>query len=380
MADSGLPRAPSSPRACTSWRTRTWTRVENTFDQYVISSGNGIHRSAVLACARDPARRFTFGDAAFLVRWLEREGREAPPEDCVYSPTPSRARDPCGTTWLEPSEPRPRRARGRRRRRVGIPRRGCHASFTRRRAGRRRRRAESRRRGRRLEADGGVADRPVRARSTPAVLAHLGVPVRGGEQGAEGREAGGGAPARAGVCLTRAGSSRGKSLAHLLRRHYNVPRALDFTGERTGVDWGAAAAVLEAEAVASFEGLARGRVAMMLVGDDFRFKDAERTFAGRGRRSWRAWGAGIERERSRREAGDARARGAGREARSGSRGPRRRSTLPPRALQTRMSYPRMLGRSFRTPITGRSARTRGWDRSSTGASSSTPWSYRRRRP
>ena len=27
----------------------------NTFDQYVIGSGNGIHRGAVLACARDPA-------------------------------------------------------------------------------------------------------------------------------------------------------------------------------------------------------------------------------------------------------------------------------------------------------------------------------------
>ena len=255
----------------------------NTFDQYVINSGNGIHRSAVLACARDPARRFTFGDAAFLVRWLEREGREAPPEDCVYSPTPSRARDPCGTTWLELFRSLVRDGR------VDVVGGGwvshdeavtpVHLAAAQFDAG-----AAA------LRAVVGDDDwRPTvawqidpfgHAASTPAVLAHLGyryavvnrVPRGARREAVRRRERE--------FVWTRAGSSRGKVVAHLLRRHYNVPRALDFTGERTGVDWDAAAAALEAEAVASFEGLARGAGrAMMLVGDDFRFKDAERTFA-----------------------------------------------------------------------------------------------------
>lgn len=256
----------------------------NTFDQYVIGSGNGIHRSAVLACARDPARRFTFGDAAFLVRWLESEGGEAPPEDCVYSPTPSRGRGPCGTTWLELFRSLVRDGR------VDVVGGGwvshdeavtpvhlAAANFD---AG-----ADA------LRAVVGDAGwRPTvawqidpfgHAASTPTLLAHLGythivvnrVPRGVRREAVRRRERE--------FVWTRGGTrSGGKVVAHLLRRHYNVPSALDFTGERADVDWTAAAGALEAEAVASFEGLARGAGrAMMLVGDDFRFKDAERTFA-----------------------------------------------------------------------------------------------------
>ena len=256
----------------------------NTFDQYIIGSGNGIHRSAVLACARDPARRFTFGDAAFLVRWLESEGGEAPPEDCVYSPTPSRGRGPCGTTWLELFRSLVRDGR------VDVVGGGwvshdeavtpvhlAAANFD---AG-----ADA------LRAVIGDADwRPTvawqidpfgHAASTPTLLAHLGythivvnrVPRGARREAVRRRERE--------FVWTRGGTrSGGKVVAHLLRRHYNVPSALDFTGERADVDWTAAAGALEAEAVASFEGLAHGAGrAMMLVGDDFRFKDAERTFA-----------------------------------------------------------------------------------------------------
>lgn len=291
----------------------------NTFDQYVIGSGNGIHRSAVLACARDPARRFTFGDAAFLVRWLESEGGEAPPEDCVYSPTPSRGRDPCGTTWLELFRSLVRDGR------VDVVGGGwvshdeavtpVHLAAAQFDAG-----AAA------LRAVVGDDDwRPTvawqidpfgHAASTPAVLAHLGykhVVVNRVPRGAR-REA----VRRRGreFVWTRAGSSRGQVVAHMLRRHYNVPRALDFTGERTDVDWASAAVALEAEAVASFEGLARGAGrAMMLVGDDFRFKDAERTFA--------AWETLLARVGSGDRGGDR--DGGGR--RAGPRGPGKRSAF-----------------------------------------------------
>ena len=153
------------------------------------------------------------------------------------------------------------------------------------------------------------------AASTPAVLAHLGykhVVVNRVPRGARRRRRRRGRE----FVWTRAGSSRGQVVAHLLRRHYNVPRALDFTGERTDVDWASAAVALEAEAVASVEGLARGAGrAMMLVGDDFRFKDAERTFA--------AWETLLARVGSGDRGGD-RDGGGGR---AGPKGPGKRSAF-----------------------------------------------------
>jgi hypothetical protein len=47
----------------------------NTFDAYFYSQGVGIHEGVALSLARDPDRRFTLGDVAFFVRWLEEKGR-----------------------------------------------------------------------------------------------------------------------------------------------------------------------------------------------------------------------------------------------------------------------------------------------------------------
>lgn len=75
--------------------------------------------------------------------------------------------------------------------------------------------------------------------------------------------------------------------AHLLRRHYNVPNELDFDGKRgltpnpkdpndRGLE--GAVATLIAEATASMQGVTHGH-AFILVGDDFRWTESEKTFA-----------------------------------------------------------------------------------------------------
>ena len=253
----------------------------STFDSYVSGSGNAIHMSAVLACARDPSRRFTFGDASFLVRWLESEGGDAPPENCAYVPPQRHEKnDPCGGTWLDLFRALIRE------RRVDVVGGGwvshdealtpVHLAAA--------------------QFDEGVSSlatligdatwRPSVAWQidpfghgayTPELLAHLGythVVVNRVPRGAR-REM---VRRREREFRWGYGVDGRVVVAHLLRRHYNVPTALDFKGADV-MDWGHASAVLEAEARASFEGLRRGAVrSMMLIGDDFRFQDAEGTF------------------------------------------------------------------------------------------------------
>ena len=177
----------------------------STFDSYVSGSGNAIHRSAVLACARDPSRRFTFGDASFLVRWLESEGGDAPPGNCAYVPPPRHEKnDPCGGTWLDLFRALIRE------RRVDVvgggwvshdealtpaPPRGCAVR-------RRRLVAFNAHRRRNLAAVGGVADRPVRTRRVhPGVTRAPRVHARRGEQGTEGYAARDGPSTGAGVSV-----------------------------------------------------------------------------------------------------------------------------------------------------------------------------------
>lgn len=79
-----------------------WRR---TFDAYLADPGRAIHRAVVTALAKDPRRRFTFADTAFLVRWLEESGGEHTPGDCTYvSHAPPSSDDatvePCPMTWL----------------------------------------------------------------------------------------------------------------------------------------------------------------------------------------------------------------------------------------------------------------------------------------
>jgi hypothetical protein len=89
-------------------------------------------------------------------------------------------------------------------------------------------------------------------------------------------------------------STSGSIDAHLLRRHYNLPRALDLDKHGMGVVGGvgsgvgtdavpgtvtdAAVHALIRESNAALEGITHGH-AFVLVGDDFRWTDAGRTFA-----------------------------------------------------------------------------------------------------
>ena len=99
--------------------------------------------------------------------------------------------------------PDPRKARGRRRRRMGFPRRSAHASPPRGCAVRRGRLVARRfDRRRNLAAVGGVADRPVRTRRVhPGVTRAPRVHARRGEQGTEGYAARDGPSAGAGVSV-----------------------------------------------------------------------------------------------------------------------------------------------------------------------------------
>ena len=177
--------------------------------------------------------------------------------------------------------------------------------------------------------------------------------------------------------------------AHVLRRHYNLPAALDFRNARATRRRrrrnSLAAAALEAEAAAATEGIKHGH-AMILVGDDFRFDDAGGVFE-----AWErllAWydetfffakktGRGARTRRSEppplalpplalgaREAGDLpHPRG------FGSAGRRLRSTSSPRgeaSRRTRRPFRACRADSSRTPITFRTGKTRGWARTSRG--------------
>ena len=195
MADSGLPR-PRRRLACTSWRTRTWTRAGGTRssirhrqrERYPQERGAGVRA--------DPARCFTFGDAAFLVRWLRaREARHRPrtasprrrprgrdlaaPRLELFRSSSATGADVVGGGWVSTT-----------RRSASPPGAACSTRESSR---------ESRRRGRRLEADGGVADRPARARGVhPGGTGAPGYKCRGNRE--TGR--GGGSARAVGVCLT----------------------------------------------------------------------------------------------------------------------------------------------------------------------------------
>ena len=294
------------------------------FDRYHERFGVVIHPGVLSALARDPRRRFTLADAAFLVRWLEERGDHATPTDCVYAPnddalsdhhrsTPrsddpwrhpatlressartaetAPATEPCPPTWLALAR---RLLADRRLDVVGggwvshdeanVPARLAAAQTD-----------EGVRSLRDLLAPDRPAWRPTvawqidpfgHAAATPALLDHLGfrAVVINRVSRAD----------RDDIIAHRARhfawtssetddpASRGVR-AHLLRRHYNLPETLDFDGAgktpQTDAATRRAARTLAEVAAEAFEGTdaTRGN-AMLLVGDDFRFARAEETF------------------------------------------------------------------------------------------------------
>ena len=331
----GLPSVPRRRRACTRGALAPGPGLEGTFDQYVINSGNGIHRSAVLAW-RGIGAPFTFGDAAFLVRWLEREGHEHR-RGLRLLPTPSRARDLCGTTWLELFRSLVRDGRVDV---VGggwVPRRGCHARSplaparlsgaaalkpsSRDDGGGRRWRGRSTRSGTR---------RPPRRYSRT-----WGTGTRG-EQGAEGRQAGGVCAGQREVRLVPRGVERGKSSLTCsggtitCRARWTSRRAHGRElGRRRRRARGGGGGVVRGT------GAGAGR-AMMLVGGDFQVQRRGEDVRGVGDVLARV-GSGNREERSRRRR-ETRGPEGREEERVQVRVVRRRCCR--RALQTRMSYPR----------------------------------------
>jgi hypothetical protein len=70
-AASDAPCSPEAPCIHLVPHTHLDPGWRSTFDAYYRSTGVAIHIAVVAALARDPRRRFTFADTAFLVRWLE---------------------------------------------------------------------------------------------------------------------------------------------------------------------------------------------------------------------------------------------------------------------------------------------------------------------
>ena len=308
------------------------------FDRYHARFGVIIHPAVLSALARDPRRRFTLADTSFLVRWLEERGDHATPTDCAYAPNEHvhladrRSTDRPDDSWRHPAT-----------RRVSTDRSDhlwrhpatepCPSTWL---ALARRLFAD-----RRLDVVGGgwvshdeanvpahlaaaqtdegirslrdilAPDRPAwrptvawqidpfgHSAATPALLDHLGFRAvvvnrvsradrddivahraRHFTWTSTETETNEDADSGADASVPRRGVS-----AHLLRRHYNLPGALDFDGvgktPRTEDATRRAARALAKVAAEAFEGLddANDGAAMLLVGDDFRFARAEETF------------------------------------------------------------------------------------------------------
>ena len=307
------------------------------FDRYHARFGVIIHPAVLSALARDPRRRFTLADTSFLVRWLE-GAATTPPRPIARTPRTNTSTSPTAAPPIDRTTPggtprpvacppidrttsggtpRPNRAlprgsrsrvafRGppsrRRRRRLGEPRRGERPRASRRRADgrghpfppRHPRPGSTRVAPHRRVADRSLRplrrDRPrfsttsVSAPSSStaslAPTATTSSPPRAtfhvdlhGDENERGCRLG---------CRRERPSSR--RLGAPPPRHYNLPGALDFDGvgktPRTEDATRHAARALAKVAAEAFEGLddANDGVAMLLVGDDFRFARAEETF------------------------------------------------------------------------------------------------------